>query len=489
MMTHTTPLAVTILGLSKSGLAVAEYVIAHGGRCFLSELSPASPANEDYQRQLSAFAERTSSPEQLAWELGGHSKSVFTFSDLIVTSPGIPPTSPVMEQLQASGKEVISEVEFAYRQNKMTRQLPMVGITGTNGKTTTTTLISEILTHANHIAPSCGNIGTPVISCIDNPDNDYLVVELSSFQLAFSPTLTADIAVFLNLRPDHLNWHGSLASYQRANMRLFTAHPSPKWIVLHAEDPVSQEIAANTTSQILWFSLSQDTVKDRTNRIFMEDSGQVVIETTESPPTTLLDTSRIKLRGRHNLENILAAAATAFLLEMPVEKIQAACTAFTGVEHRLELVTTFSKADKIVPIYNDSKATNTDAAISALNAFEKEPLVLIAGGRDKMEDLTEFSERVKAIACHVVLLGEAQQRFSEALSAVGYTGISVADSLEVAVQKAMDIALSSPNGCPILFSPACASFDMYPNFEIRGQAFKQYVSAYSNETTGLKGVL
>jgi len=451
-------------------MAVAEYVARRGGKVFLSELLPAAPNNADNRQSLEAIG--------VPYEMGGHTKSVYTHAPLVVISPGIPPTSSVITQLALSGVEVISEVEFASRENNRLDELPgsrrakLIAITGTNGKTTTTTLIAEILTADGQKAPACGNIGWPMLSALDTrPVPDTLVTELSSFQLTFSPTLTADIAVFMNLTPDHINWHGSLEHYKQAKLRLFTGEQSPQWVVINADDGVSQEIAAQTRAKILWFSQHADQVAGFENKIFINDAGQAVLQRGNQPPELLFTVSHTHLRGRHNVDNCLAAAGAAALHGIAPKTITQVIETFAGVEHRLEKVMDVTLNGKTIAVFNDSKATNTDAAISALKSFDSEKVVLIAGGRDKMEDLALFTQYVKDRCSAVVLIGEAKDRFANALTQGGFNHIDFANDMETAVDKAFLIS----QGETIVFSPAAASFDWYENFEKRGEAFKATV--------------
>ncbi len=455
MKTSWTDKPVTILGLSRSGIASAQYLVGQGVRCFLSETLPTTPANKESVLSLQALGVEV--------EMGGHSSRCFEYSDLVIVSPGIPPSSQILKELALSGKTIISEVELAYREaNK-----PFIGITGTNGKTTTTTLISAILQANGKKAPTCGNIGTPIIGLVTQPV-DYFVAEFSSFQLAYSPTLKTKIALFLNFRPDHLDWHGSVEAYKRAKFALFQDQHSPEWAILNADDPICRELAPLTQAQILWFSRNSQAVQQEDNFITLDAQGNVILQLKGKPAETILNVKDLKLVGAHNHENVLAAAGTCWLLGTPVNVIGEATTAFEGVEHRLEPVATIHG----ISYYNDSKATNPDAVLSALSAFDPKKVVLIAGGRDKKTDLQEFVASVKAHAHHVVLLGEAANRFALELNAGGYSEITFADSLEDAVLKATEKALPET---PVLFSPACSSFDMFKNFEERGQAFKAIV--------------
>ncbi len=458
----------TVLGLSRSGSAVARYVAKRGGLVFLSETTPASPQNEVLRKELEALG--------VSVEMGGHSKQCFTHSDLVVVSPGIPPSNEVLEQLLISGKEVISEVEFAYRQ---AAEVPLIGITGTNGKSTTTTLIAWILQKAGFSAPACGNIGLPITDVINEQTPDYLVAELSSFQLEFSPTLQTKASVFTNFKPDHLDWHGSIEAYQEAKLKLFSGAQSPEWSVVLADDPVSQRIASKTQGKVLWFSRDQHLVAQYEHKAYLEDTQHLVLEADGKPPVRLFSVDELQLIGDHNYENVLASAAIAYVLGVSTEVIAQACLSFAGLEHRLEKVDALGP--KSVLFYNDSKATNTDAAISALRAFKSNKVILIAGGYDKMTPLDDFVTAVQAHARSVILIGAAKERFAQAFEAGGYHAVEFAEDLDAAIGKAYHLS----GGEPVLFSPACSSFDMFKNFEERGRAFKASVQALKakNENT------
>ncbi|MBY0403322.1 MAG: UDP-N-acetylmuramoyl-L-alanine--D-glutamate ligase [Cyanobacteria bacterium] len=468
-MNNWTGKSITILGLSRSGVATARYIQKRGGQCFISETLPSTPTNEALRKEMAALG--------IDVEMGGHSKKCFTHAPLVVVSPGIPPSSPIMEQLRLSGIEVISEVELAYRETK----IPIIGITGTNGKTTTTTLISEILTTAGKKAPTCGNIGRPLLSVLDEETHlDYLVAELSSFQLAFSPTFKAKVAVFTNFKPDHIDWHGSVESYFRAKLNLFSQDQSPEWSIILAGDPYCERIETYTRGKVLRFSRSEEAVSPYQYKAFLNPGGEVVVSyldpSNATPKTeTLFNVKSLKLIGQHNYENVLAAVSVAKVLGIENQAIETTCLSFKGVEHRLEPVGVVEG----IPFYNDSKATNPDAAISALRSFEKDhqKVILIAGGRDKLGPLEEFVYEIKEHAQGVVLIGEASERFANALSLGEFASVFFASTLEDAIHKAHKLAqdASKDTSCAVLFSPACASFDMFKNFEARGQAFKTVV--------------
>lgn len=457
---------VTILGMSKSGIAVAEYLTNRGARCLISETGPATPTNKATRESLQS--------QGIELEMGGHTDRCFSHSDWVITSPGIPPSAAIMKELLLSGKTIISEVELAWREAP---QIPIVAITGTNGKTTTTTLTSAIFTHAHKKAPAGGNIGIPLISLLDQQP-DYLIAELSSYQLAFSPDLNPKVAVYTNFRPDHLDWHGSIDAYQQAKASLFLPPKAPQWSVLNAADPVCESLGKALTTPVFWFSLSRERVETQPNWIALDDNGMIWVKRqthSMGQPEALFSIHESPLLGAHNQENILAAMASAIVCDIPIDAIRFAVSQFQGVEHRMELL---PEVDGI-RFYNDSKATNPDATICALNAFIDNPVVLIAGGRDKKTSLTEWIDSVKAHAHCVVLLGEAADRFETELKANGYNRIIRSTSFEDAVAKAYAEASS---GHPVLFSPACASFDMFKNFEERGSVFKQTVAHLKEHT-------
>jgi UDP-N-acetylmuramoylalanine--D-glutamate ligase len=457
----------TVLGLSRSGVAVARYVAQRGGRVFLSDTAPASPRNEAWRQELDILG--------VTVEMGGHGGQCFSHADTVIVSPGIPLGSEVLEQLRLSGKTILSEVEFAWRE---VTEILLIGITGTNGKSTTTTLVSWILTQAGLDAPACGNIGIPVTDVINRPSGealpDHLVVELSSFQLECSPTLKPAIAILTNFKPDHLDWHGSLEAYREAKLKLFTGVRSPRWSILPADDPIGPDAAQRTEGDVLWFSRHAASVQDKANKIYVNADNALVLELAGQPVISLLKVNELAIIGDHNVENVLVSAAAAYLSGIPAEQIAAACRNFQGLEHRLERlepVRTVEAGD--VLFYNDSKATNTDAAISALRAFKSRPVILIAGGYDKMTPLDEFVTEVQQHAKTVILIGAAKERFARALAEEGFDAVTFANSLQEAVAEALRIS----RGEPVLFSPACSSFDMFTNFEERGKVFKQAVQA------------
>jgi len=444
---------ITILGFSLSGIASAKYLVKKGANCTISERREEKSTDDERIFELKQLGVNI--------EMGGHKEETILNADLIIASPGIPPHSEVIELARNNNIQIISEIELAYIETDK----PFIAITGTNGKTTTTKLVSEILTNAGLNAPACGNIGLPPITLVDS-NIDYFVTELSSFQIYTSKTFKPQIALFINYAPDHIDWHGSEEAYFEAKASLFTDYKSPAWSILNACDPKVMELKSRTDSKIVYFGreMPDTSVYVQNDKIVYKSKGRI---------EEIIALKDISLIGKHNYQNIMASIAIAKIAGIDTETIKATISNFKPPEHRLEFVDTIEGID----FFNDSKATNCDSAICAMRAFEDRQVVLIAGGRDKGTDLCEFVQTVKKHADSVILIGEAADRFQEALESFGYLNIHRKGSLEEAIETAFNLKTG-----PVLFSPACASYDMFKNYEERGQAFKDYVikkKAYS----------
>lgn len=434
---------VLVLGLSKSGISAAKYLASKGALCFISESSSTSK-NEELIPELESLGIKV--------ELSGHSDEFVNDSYIAVTSPGIPPRSEIFSRLKEQKTPVVSEIELAYLETLS----PFVAITGTNGKTTTTALVEHILGD-EYKAPACGNIGLPPTSLLGQK-NDYLVCEVSSYQIEMSPTFRPQIACFLNFTPDHIDWHEGLDNYFKAKTKLFADYKQPTFSVFNALDEKVFEFGQKYSGEKFFFGKELDK-----NCCYVKDGNVVFKRKTEEQ---IIPVDEITLVGEHNLQNIMCAIIIAKLVGVENQKIKELIKTFKAVEHRIEFVANISgKA-----FYNDSKATNPEASIFALKSFEGKTMTLIAGGRDKNTDLSEFCEVIKEKVNNVILIGEAAQRFSENLKNSGYNSIDFASSME----EAVDLALKMNNEI-VLLSPACASFDMYDSFEHRGEVFKEYV--------------
>lgn len=435
---------VLILGLSKSGISAAKYLNSKGADCYISEFKVFDEKNAEKINELESHGIRV--------ETGGHSEEFINDAYIAITSPGIPPHSTVFATLKEKQIPIISEIELAYLETIT----PFIAITGTNGKTTTTSLISHILSD-EYIAPACGNIGLPPTSLIDDK-NDYLVCEVSSYQIEMSPTFKPQIACYLNFTPDHIDWHQGLENYFNAKAKLFAEYKQPAFAVFNAIDEKVFEFGKNYSGDKFFFGKEFDK-----NCCYVKNDAIFFKRNIEEE---IIKLDEITLVGEHNLQNIMCSIIVSKLVGIENEKLCELIKSFKAVEHRIEFVAKVGDKE----FYNDSKATNPEAAIYALKSFKGKSMTLIAGGRDKNTDLTEFSNNINQFVSTVILIGEATQRFKENLELNNFNNIILAQSLEEAIDKS--IALENKI---VLLSPACASFDMYDNYEQRGEAFKQYV--------------
>jgi UDP-N-acetylmuramoylalanine--D-glutamate ligase len=442
---------VLVVGLGKSGLAAALFLRRKGAQVTVSDVRSAAALGKEIPALLD---------EGIMVEAGGHGLLTFRRQDLIVVSPGVPLDTPELVQVRNFGLSVIGEVELAAH-FLAGRSL---AITGSNGKTTTTSLCGEILAAAFPHVQVGGNIGVPVIALVDQSREDgWSVLEVSSFQLETTFEFRPDIAVILNITPDHLDRHGSFENYVAAKERIFANQRSEDALILNADDEVASRAAARAKSRLFWFSRTRIVRQGA----FVHDGGIWFRATEQSAPEFILKAAAIPLKGLHNVENLLAAVCSARLAGVAPEIIRAAVQQFRAVEHRLEFVATVNGVD----YYNDSKATNVDAALKAVEAFPS-GIHLILGGKDKGSDYRIMRplihERVKAI----YTIGAAAEKITTHLE--GAAPIVDSGTLDVAVTKAADAARP---GDTILLAPACSSFDQFENYEQRGQIFKDLVFA------------
>ena len=437
---------VLILGLSKTGIAAAKYLAKHGASCFITELNE---KNENNNEKCLTDLKNA----HINVEIGKHSNEFIENAAYAVASPGIPPKSEIFEKLKEKNIKVISEIELAYKNTKT----PFVAITGTNGKTTTTMLVSHILSSV-YKAPVCGNIGVPPISLIDEK-NDYLVCEVSSFQLENTNDFSPIVAVFTNFTPDHINYHGSLENYFEAKAKMFK---NPKFAVFNAKDEKINDFAKNYKGEKFYFDdesyKNSSYIKNNAIYFKQNDIEEKIVELND-----------IKLVGHHNLQNVMCSIIVAKLLNVPNEKIEERIKSFESVEHRIELVQSVKKGTQ--KFYNDSKATNPEATMVALQSFIGKKVTLLVGGRDKNTSLNEFCTDVKKYINNVVVFGEAKERFYEELKKNGYKNLYMTNKMFEAVDKAIEL-----NDEIVVLSPACASFDEFKSYEDRGIKFKEYVT-------------
>lgn len=436
---------VLILGLSKSGISAAKYLNKHGADVYITDNKEQKEDDKEKIEELKALG--------IQVEMGGHSEEFINDSYLTITSPGIPPHSEIFKRVQEKNIPIISEVELAYQESPK----PFIVITGTNGKTTTTALTSHILS-SEYKAPACGNIGKPPCDLIDE-NVDYFVCEMSSFQSAMSNSLQAQIACWLNFTPDHIDWHQGLDNYFEAKAKLFKAPQTPAFSVFNGADNKLLEFSKTVTGQVFLFAKE---VED--NCCYVKNDA--IYFKRNKKEEHIIDLKDCPLIGEHNYQNIMCSVIVAKLVGLENEAIKSAIMSFKAPEHRLEFTRNYNGID----FYNDSKATNPEAAIVAINSFNNTDAVLIAGGRDKNTDLTEFCKSINEHMKTVILIGEATERFNQNLQQNGFNNIIFESTLESAIDKAIEL-----NPKVVLLSPACASFDMFKSYEHRGEVFKDYV--------------
>ena len=362
--------------------------------------------------------------------------------------------SDIFKRIQKQDIPIISEVEFAY----LNSDTPFVAITGTNGKTTTTALVSHLLSQGFD-APACGNIGLPPSSLVEN-DNDFLVCEISSYQAQMTEEFKPFISCWTNFTPDHIDWHEGLENYFKAKAKIFLGKQAPEYAILNAKDEKLLEFSKQCKkSKVFLFD-----TEDYPNSSYIKEDAIWYKE--DGVEERILDLKDSPLVGHHNYQNIMCGIICAKLCGMENEDIVEGIKSFKAPEHRLEKVREFDG----ITFYNDSKATNPEASIVAIDSFNNVDVALILGGRDKNTDLTQMCESIKKHIKTVLLIGEATERFEENLKKNGFNNIIKEETLESSIDKAISL---KPD--VVLLSPACASFDMFKSYEHRGEVFKEYV--------------
>ena len=434
---------VLILGLSKSGIAAAKYAVKQGYDVYITESKPLDKVKEECRVRVDELKN-----EGIKIECGYHSEEFISGAAFAITSPGIPPKSEIFRRLEEKNTKIISEIEYAYLNTK----IPFIAITGTNGKTTTTALVSHILSKAFD-APVCGNIGVPPTSLIEGK-HDFLVCEISSYQAQMTEKFRAKIACWTNFTPDHIDWHGGLENYFKAKAKIFLPLQEPEYAILNAQDSRLKEFAKECKNVIFFDEETSNEGCSIVNNVICY-KGEEIIALKDCP-----------LVGHHNYQNIMCGIIIAKLLGMKNEDIRAQIMSFNAPEHRLEKV---REMDGIT-FYNDSKATNPEASIVAIDSFNNVDVARILGGRDKNTDLTEMCHSINKHIKTVLLIGEATERFEENLVKNGFSNIIKERTMEDAIDKAISL---KPD--VVLLSPACASFDMFNSYEHRGEVFKEYV--------------
>ncbi|MFN8367794.1 MAG: UDP-N-acetylmuramoyl-L-alanine--D-glutamate ligase [Candidatus Kapaibacterium sp.] len=439
----------TVLGAAKSGLAAAELAQQLGENVFVSEYKSA----EQSKNAVDFLSSRN-----IESEFGGHTSKALSNCECIIVSPGIKPTTPIILEAESKGIPIISELEFASRYTSN----PIIAITGTNGKTTTTALTEYVINQSGKKAVACGNIGTPLSSLVRSLDKDTIIVaETSSYQLDRIDTFRPKVAVILNITPDHIEYHGNVDNYIAAKWKIFKNQTASDVLLLCADDAIAANAASKTNATVQFFSAKHPVQ----HGMYCADGN--VIVASQHKEEILMRYNELRLPGVHNAYNSMAAALSARAFEVRNENIRDSLMSFSGVEHRLEFVRLLDGIEYI----NDSKATNVNATWYALQAFPK-PIILIAGGRGDNNDYASLDELVRQHVTTVIAIGEEQEAIFNHFCTI--IRCIRATSMEDAVQKAKE---NAHNGDAVLFSPACKSFDMFMNYEHRGHVFKEIVNA------------
>jgi len=444
---------VMVLGMARSGVAAAKLLDSLGAYVCVSD--------QKTREQLGEAVKPLEECANVEWRLGEPAEELLAGQDILVISPGVPIDSAVVKKAEALGIEVIGELELGYRTGKGL----LVGITGTNGKTTTTTLVGEIFKNNGKQTYVVGNIGFPYTAVSgEMKEEDVTVCEVSSFQLESVREFRPKVSAILNITEDHLNRHYTMENYASVKCRIFENQDSDECVVLNWDDAMLRELAKNAKCQVIWFSRREVPPFGA----FVSE-GNIVYGTNEDN-RVICPADEVYIPGPHNLENALAAAAMTLAAGVPAPVIRHTLRTFKGVEHRIEFVRELDG----VRFINDSKGTNADSTIKAVETMNR-PTVLLMGGSDKHVDFTAMCEIIKKspYIAHVVLIGQTAKQLGETLEKVGYTAFEHAGyDFRAAIEKAFELAEAGGN---VLLSPACASFDMFKDYEQRGEIFKEIV--------------
>ena len=438
---------VLVFGSGISGESAAELLDREGAAVILY----------DGNEKLDAEEIKKKMPENVRVVLGAFPEEMLDGLDLTVMSPGVPTDLPIVEKMRAKGIPIWGEIELAYVCGKG----DVLAITGTNGKTTTTSLLGQIMKNYKESVFVVGNIGNPYTSIVPETKADSVIVaEMSSFQLETVHSFRPRVSAILNITPDHLNRHHTMEAYIAAKERIAENQTKQDFCVLNYEDDVLRKFGEKVEAQVLYFSSRR-----KLNRGVYLDGKTIICQI--DAPISVCDTDELQILGTHNYETVMAATAMAYADGVPVEVIRKTLLEFKGVEHRIEFV-----AEKNgVAYYNDSKGTNPDAAIRGIQAMNR-PTVLIGGGYDKESAYDEWIQAFDGKVKKLVLIGATRDKIAQTARSLGFTDIVMADSFEEAFEKCVEYAQP---GDAVLLSPACASWGMFKNYEERGDKFKELV--------------
>ena len=451
---------VLVIGLAKTGISTLKFLHKLNANIIVNDIK----IEDDLKDILNELKDLSG----IKYVLGKHIEEINSI-DLAIISPGVPSDLPFVLELKNRNIEVIGEVELAYRAFVSKNNVPtIVGITGTNGKTTTTSLTGELFKNANKDTYIVGNIGNPIIGTVESASKEsYLISELSSFQLESVVTFNPNISLILNITPDHLNRHHTIENYIDAKSNVFKNQKANDVTILNFDDLAVKELESKTNGTVYYLSVESNLSEINKKGIYVDSEGSIVININEK--LILMNKNELSLPGVHNLQNSLATALIGYLSNIDIETIKMTLSTFKGVAHRQEFVRNVNGVKYI----NDSKATNPDSTIKALNSYNT-PIILIAGGMDKKSNFKELAEEIVKNTKALVVFGETASVILREVQLQGYENlISKVRNLE----EAVDIASKLSNeGDIVLLSPACASWDMYKNFEERGNEFKNLVN-------------
>lgn len=457
---------ILVIGSGKSGVSAALLAQRKGHSVFLTELN-SSAETPELTEKLTHY--------NIGYEFGINSLDDLSKYDFCVTSPGVPPNAPIIVELEKLNIKIISEIEFAYQ--NLSAKVTIIGITGTNGKTTTATLMAHIIEHSGRSVKLVGNVGLPMAEVADTvKEEDILVVELSSYQLDRIDTFRPDVAVIMNITEDHLAYHGSYEQYTKAKWKITSNQIQDNLLVLNCDDEILKSILEKqplvsggeileTKAEIGLISLDSSKI----NTMGVSRENGIIVYRTQQQKEEIMSTSNVPLYGEHNLYNTFATVIAAKYLQIRNEDIRDAVASFKGVQHRLEVVRDLNG----VRFINDSKATNVNSTWYALNSFDNE-IVWIAGGLLSSNDYSILSELVEKKVKYLICFGEEKNRLFDKFS--GKVKCFMANNLIEATQEA---AAAATQGNVVVLSPACKSFDEFVNFEHRGDVFKQVVNSLS----------
>ena len=445
---------VLVVGMARSGVAAAQLLVKHGAVVTVND-------NKTREQLGDVLQPLESLP--IHWALGCPAMDVLAGQDVLVISPGIPDSVPFVKKAKADGVYVIGEVELAYQLTPG----QMVAVTGTNGKTTTVSLLGEIFTNAGKTTHVVGNIGYPYsLAGLTSKEDDAIVCEISSFQMETADTFHPKVAALLNITEDHLNRHGDMTTYTAMKMRIFRRQTEKDYAVFNDDDPALKPLIPQVKSHVLLFSRKHEVEEGA----FVRD-GKMIFRL-NGQEETICDVTEIYIPGPHNLENALAAACVAAAIGVAPEVIRHSLRTFVGVEHRIEFVRELDGVRYI----NDSKGTNVDSTIKAVQTMTR-PTAIILGGYDKHCDFTPMVKEMLAspMMREAVLIGDTANQIEATLHKEGYPEANIhrANTLKDAVEKCRSLA---GDGWNVLLSPACASFDMFSDYEARGRIFKEIVA-------------